>query len=212
MEVRSSVDIIREGWQSSSVSDSFDRGVEACQLRLRQLIRGGSTNPMKRISEFCDQIDGLSKGALTDQVKEEIARLRLELEHLYMKDALFCRQRCKNKWARERDRNTRFFHAKASKRRRNNSITGLQNSAGVWKEKVEEVEGIILEYFGSLFQTSSPDPSIIDEVTHAISQLSPLKSPNSDGFPTVFFQKYWHILGSDVSCCLLNFLNNRHLP
>lgn len=74
------------------MSDSFDRlfsGVEACQLRMRQLNRGGSTNPMKRISELCDQIDGLSKGALTDQVKEEIARLRLELEHLYMDDALF---------------------------------------------------------------------------------------------------------------------------
>lgn len=142
--------------------------MEACQLGLRQMIRGGSPKPRKRISELCARIHELSKGVLTDHVKEEIARLRSELEHLYMDEELFWRQRYKNQWAKEGDRNTRFFHAKASKRRRNNSIAGLQDSAGIWKEKVEEVEGIILEYFGSLFQTSSPDSSIIDEILEAI--------------------------------------------
>lgn len=208
-------DIIKDGWQSSAASDSFERlfhGVDACQMGLRLLMRGGLTNPKKRITELREQVDNLSKGDLTDSVKEELAWLRLELEHMYMDEELYWCQQCKNQWATEGDRNTHFFHAKALKRRRNNSIIGLMDSAGVWKEKMEEVEGIILEYFGSLFQTSSPDPAIIDEIlaavvpvvtldmnqrltapllsveiTHALYQMSPLKSLGADDFLTVFF-------------------------
>lgn len=42
--------------------------------------------------------------------------------------------------------------------------------------------------------------------------MSPLKSPGPDGFPAVFFHKYWHIIGSDISSCVLDFLNHNHLP
>lgn len=91
----------------------------------------------------------------------------------------------------------------------------MQNSAGEWKEKVKEVEGIILEYFGSLFQCSRPDPDIIDEilyavvpgvtpemngclttpftsveVTQALSHISSLKSPGPDSLPAMFFHKF----------------------
>lgn len=50
------------------------------------------------------------------------------------------------------------------------------------------------------------------EVNQALSQMSPLKSPGPDGFPAVFFHRYWDILGADVSSCVLNFLNHMHLP
>lgn len=35
-----------------------------------------------------------------------MAGMRSELEHLYMDEELFWRQRCKNQWAKEGDRNT----------------------------------------------------------------------------------------------------------
>lgn len=50
------------------------------------------------------------------------------------------------------------------------------------------------------------------EGTHALSHMSPLKSSGPDGFPTVFFHKYWHILGANVASCILDFLNYNHLP
>lgn len=86
-----------------------------------------------------------------------------------MDGELFWRQRCKNQWAQEGDRNTRFFHAKATKRKRNNLISGLQNSEGVWKERVVDIERIIQSYFGELFQTSNTSSAIIDEVLDAVS-------------------------------------------
>lgn len=102
---------------------------------------------------------------------------------------------------------------------------------------MKDVERIIMEYSGGLFQTSAPSVELIDEVlekvhlvvtsamnqqlfrpftpievTQALSQMSPLQSPGTDGLLAVFFNKYWHIIGSDISSCVLEFLNRNHLP
>lgn len=42
--------------------------------------------------------------------------------------------------------------------------------------------------------------------------MSPLKSPGPDGFPILFFKKYWHILGYDIISCVLKFLNEGTFP
>lgn len=130
---------------------------------------GGGDNPSLSIRKLREQIDVLSKGEITEQSKDEVAKLQAELEHVYMDEEIYWRQRSKNQWTQEGDRNTRFFHAKASQQKRMNSISGLYNSEGEWKEEVEDVERIILSYFGGLFQTSNPAPAIIDEVLEAVS-------------------------------------------
>jgi hypothetical protein len=46
-----------------------------------------------------------------------------------------------------------------------------------------------------------------DEVQRAMFQMHPLKSPGSDGFPTVFYQKNWDIVERDVCRAMLSYLN-----
>lgn len=104
-------------------------------------------------------------------------------------------------------------------------------------EEDRDLESIITSYFGGLFHSSNPSLAMIeevlevverrvtpemndqisrhfssDEVTFALSQMAPLKSPGPDSLPALFFQKYWHLLGSDIISCVLDFLNNYHLP
>lgn len=50
------------------------------------------------------------------------------------------------------------------------------------------------------------------EILDAITYMSPLKSPSPDGYPDLFYQKYWSILGSNVTICVLNMLNNQIIP
>ncbi|KAL0327239.1 UNVERIFIED_CONTAM: putative mitochondrial protein [Sesamum angustifolium] len=50
------------------------------------------------------------------------------------------------------------------------------------------------------------------EVTKAFFSMSPLKSPGPDGIPPLFYQKFWHVVKSDVISCVINFLNSRVLP
>lgn len=44
------------------------------------------------------------------------------------------------------------------------------------------------------------------EVVAALKEMGPLKAPRSDGF-SAFFQRYWHIVGKDISRFCLDILN-----
>ena len=47
-----------------------------------------------------------------------------------------------------------------------------------------------------------------EEVVYALKQLHPLKSPGPNGMLALFFQKYWSIVGTNVSNMVLNVLNS----
>lgn len=50
-------------------------------------------------------------------------------------------------------------------------------------------------------------PFTEEDIKDDISSMSPLKSPSPDGYPAIFYHKYWIILGSNVVSCMLNFLS-----
>lgn len=90
--------------------------------------------------------------------------LRGELETVYSDEDVFWRQRSKVLWAKDGDRNTAYFHSAATARKNNNTIHGLFNSSGVWCEEDRDIEAIITEYFGELFESSFPDMAMIEEI------------------------------------------------
>ena len=47
-----------------------------------------------------------------------------------------------------------------------------------------------------------------EEVAFALKQLHPSKSPGPDGMSALFFQKYWSIVGPNISNMVLNVLNS----
>lgn len=50
-----------------------------------------------------------------------------------------------------------------------------------------------------------------DEIYLVAFQLGPLKAPGSDGFPGLFFQKYWDIVGRDISEAVISFFRTGSL-
>lgn len=55
------------------------------------------------------------------------------------------------------------------------------------------------------------NPFSSDEVVATLKQMSPLKSPSSDGFNSYFYQNYWSVISFEVCQVVLNFLNSRSL-
>lgn len=48
-----------------------------------------------------------------------------------------------------------------------------------------------------------------DEVLEAIKLMASLKASSNDGFPAIFYQKLWHIVGRKVTKFCLDVLNNK---
>ncbi len=169
--------------------------------------------------------------AIQDQEHESINGLRRELNTLLEKEENMWRQRSRVSWLTQGDRNTKYFHERASQRRRRNSISRLCDERGSWHDSNEGMAELMTEYYTTLFTTShltNLDEAVADvpkvvtvemnnnlirdfraeEVEQAIKQMAPSKAPGPNGMPSIFYQKYWHVVGSDVITTMLSCLNS----
>lgn len=47
-----------------------------------------------------------------------------------------------------------------------------------------------------------------EELYAALKEMGPTKAPGYDGFPAIFFQNFWHIVGKEITNLCLEILNN----
>lgn len=55
------------------------------------------------------------------------------------------------------------------------------------------------------------EPFSLEEIKLALFSMSPLKSTGPDGFPPIFYQKKWDIIGKDVCQATKNFLDGGNM-
>lgn len=160
---------------------------------------------------------------------------RIDLNCWLEREDAMWRQRSRQNWFREGDRNTRFFHAKASSRFQKNFIEGVFDATEVWQEEDGEIEDSFVKYYSDLFTSSNPldfseiveavQPKVSPdmnmklikefgpgEVLRALKQMHPSKAPGPDGMPPLFFQHFWPTVGNLVTKTMLDFLNNGVIP
>ncbi|GAA0139420.1 hypothetical protein LIER_35085 [Lithospermum erythrorhizon] len=66
-------------------------------------------------------------------------------------EEVYWQTNARNQHLKARDKNTKFFHASAMIRRRQNTVQGMENRDGVWKEGLDKVEIIMEDYFKEIF-------------------------------------------------------------
>lgn len=139
----------------------------------------------------------------------QYGEIRWKYLRLLEKKEIFWRQRAKQFWFRNGDKNTKFFHKYASSRKEHNKIKRLRDGNGEWKDNEEDIQGLIQEYFQDLFGTQGSEESLSeriefkqlevdqkqalelpirdDEVKQATFAMHPDKAPGIDGLNPSFF-------------------------
>lgn len=138
-------------------------------------------------------------------------------------------------WLACGDRNAKLFHGKANAQKNTNSILKLKNSNGIWCSNEEEIGNIVEGYFKDIFTSKDPnlelfptecirrkippdqkamleEPYSAEEVEAALRQFNGSKLPGPDGMPAIFFQKFWNVVGRDVTQAVLLVLNGGSMP
>lgn len=79
---------------------------------------------------------------------------REEVQMWLEREEIMWRQRSKALLPKEGGQNSKFFHSKASHRRKKNLIRKLENERGEWQEG-DQKDRLVVEYFQSLFTESN---------------------------------------------------------
>jgi hypothetical protein len=167
-------------------------------------------------------------------LEEKQVLLREMDEFLYREEILWM-QRSRVAWLREGDRNTKYFHRKASWRHKKNKVRKLRRNDGTWTMDPGEMENMSRDFFEGLFtRDENVDPAIIIDMLHervdeamneklcapfsekeigdALFQIGPLKAPGPDGFPARFMQRNWDIMRHDVTRAVQRFFEEGIMP
>ncbi|TYH19510.1 hypothetical protein ES288_A05G357600v1 [Gossypium darwinii] len=88
------------------------------------------------------EISRLMDGRTDDRTACLLKQDRGKLGHLYDVEEKYWALRARSQWLREGDKNTRYFHVRASGRRRKNKISRLKDEQGNWHDNEEEICGI----------------------------------------------------------------------
>ncbi|XP_073362809.1 uncharacterized protein [Aegilops tauschii subsp. strangulata] len=157
------------------------------------------------------------------------------LVELYLREELMWRQRSRVEWLSAGHRNSRFFHMRASMRRRKNLIKALQKPDGEVTTELTEMQQMALEFYKQLYTSegvvgiqdvlqhvplkvtaemnaSLLAPYVAKEVRSALFQMFPRKAQGPDGFPAHFFQRHWDVCGEAVTRAVLAIVRGEESP
>ncbi|KAL5548854.1 hypothetical protein UlMin_004085 [Ulmus minor] len=135
---------------------------------------------------------------------KEHQRLEKALDALRYKEERYWRQRSKDLWLKCGDRNSKFFHQKASARKSKNSITGLVDINENWCDEEEDsIERKVTPQLNEQLEQAF----VAEDVKTEVFQMAPTKSPGADGMSAIFYQKFWPIVGEEITAACLGFAN-----
>ena len=97
---------------------------------------------VEEIKHLQKRIEVLNRAPPTQPNRSEFLQVSKELDEWLRKQEIYWAQRSRVNWNKHGDKNSKFFHLKASQRRQKNLIQGIMDIEGRWVEDIEDVAGV----------------------------------------------------------------------
>ena len=226
------MELVKSWWtQANFVGSKMFVFVSKLKLLKEYILRWNRehfNNIFKEKLETKEKLENLNQETIKYGMNYEKYTLEKDLlrkqEVILSKEETFWRQKSREKWLDEGDRNTKFFHNTTMQNRSLNKITSISTPQGSRTENPLEIADTIVSHFKNLlnnYEGSNREaqvrmlkfipklvsvednknlnrPISLEEVRTVVFNMSPDKSPGPDGFQAFFFQKCWDILGEDL--------------
>ncbi|KAL8142453.1 hypothetical protein V2J09_015485 [Rumex salicifolius] len=113
----------------------------------------------------------------------------MELDSLHREEESYWHIRVRANELREGDRNTTYFHRKASQRLKKNEISKIKDRNDVWKDSKAGIEDVVVDFYTELFCASSEvdmEKAIEEELARLLGVKRVERHNKYLGFPTFF--------------------------
>ncbi|XP_013694544.2 uncharacterized protein LOC106398556 [Brassica napus] len=214
--------LIDKVWRrtGSNCNLKVSQKISRCRTVLSRWKRTNQTNAKVKILKLQERMEWFQSKPYPCRFM--IEGIHRELVGAYKEEEMFWKQKSKDKWLVFGDRSSKFFHGSVKMRRSKNQVLKLKDKEGLEQWTDEAKAEIAIEYFNELFKstnTNSYDPVFEDfvpkvttsmnvdllravskeEVKDAIFSINADSAPGPDGMTGAFFQKYWDIIGEQVT-------------
>nr|POE91951.1 hypothetical protein CFP56_33154 [Quercus suber] len=155
---RSSI-VVENAWQANvEGSNGFRlaRKLEETKKDLKKWNKEVFGLVRERIKAIQANIAEIQQKSPTKENLELEASLNLELDDWLTKEELRWKQKSRELWLKEGDRNSRFFHLSTLNRRRRNRISEIKLEDGSWINNIADIQDYFERNFSSLYQSSNP--------------------------------------------------------
>ncbi|XP_010472251.1 PREDICTED: uncharacterized protein LOC104751896 [Camelina sativa] len=214
-------EIIKKHWRLHSVGagESVTARLLRCRRALSKWKRLAPTNSHTRITQ-------LKKDLETESTKmfpnfQRLQGIKWDLNKAFREEEIYWKQKSRQKWLREGDRNTTFFHGSVKYKRLKNRVISLLDKHGLEAYEEGSKGSIAVEFFSELFTSSNPtgfedvlegmEPRVTEEmnlkltspitaleIKQAAFKVQGDSAPGIDGWTGTFFKQYWNTIGKEI--------------
>ena len=139
-----------------NTAEGMAAALKDCAMDLKAWSSATYGQILKKIQEKRKRLSNLVQLDEDGRFGEEIKQVRKDINDLIDSEELYWCQRSKAHWLKEGDRNTKYFHARASERRKQNTILGMWDKFDKWCGEQDSIAGAAISYFKEIYTTSWP--------------------------------------------------------
>ena len=220
-------EILKEWWQSLQFYGTSSFILSAKLKALKGLLKTWNREVFGEVET--QKKDALRRISLWDELEkergldleeaEERVKARDDFKNWALMEETSWRQKSRETWLKEGDRNTRFFHRMANAHMRRNCLNSISINGRKFESENDIKEGLVNAFQNLLsapggwrppFPDLAPNEIGIEEAARledkfseeeiwaAISGLNSEKAPGPDGFPLAFWSFSWDFVKNEV--------------